>query len=223
MSKSSFLAAMLTTLLPFVISCRYDTVLPVVRTKLQPDSDGVIRDIPEDKRGEYFQLMAQRADSSLGLEHIQNGVKGLHIRVWSGESLIYKGRLFLIKHDGDSWKGEMYYFRDSFVNQQWVGAVLIKKVELNHSPRQWQELVSELFRLGIDTLPDYTQLVDYALDADGDAVLVEIAQDSFYKTYSYPTPGFRRDNIKEAQQIMQMKGLIDKKFGDKLKDPAFGG
>jgi hypothetical protein len=117
----------------------------------------------------------------------------------------------------------MNYFRDSFVNQQWAGAVPIEKAELNQSTRQWQELVSELFRLGIDTLPDYTQIPGYALHADGDAVLVEIAQDSFYKTYSYPTPGYRRENIKEAGQILQMKNLIDKKFGNKLKDPALGG
>jgi hypothetical protein len=211
MSRTSFLVAFVAILSAFATSCKNDTDLPIVRTRLEPDSDGVVRDIPEDKRREYYQLMVHRTDSSLGLKPLQNGVKGL------------QSRLFLVEHNGNSWKGELYYFRDSFVKQQYIGAFLIEKTELRQSVRQWRELVSELFRLGVDTLPDYTQLPDYSLDADGDAVLVEIAQDGFYKTYSYPNPDYKRDEVKEAQQIMQIKNLIDKKFGNKLQDPAFGG
>lgn len=221
MNKRLFLVTIITTLLAFATSCKNETGLPVVRTKHQPDSDGIIRDIPEDKNDEYFQLMVHRTDSSLGLKPLKNGVKGLQIRIWDGAVVTYKGRLFLVEHNGKSWRGEIYYFRDSFVKQQYMGATLIEKSELKQSPRQWQELVRELFRLGVDTLPDYTQIAGYYPDMDGDAVLVEIAQNSFYKTYSYPSPS--RREVKEAQQIVQIRRLIDKKFDNKLKDPAFGG
>ena len=59
------------------------------------------------------------------------------------------------------------------------------------------------------------------MDMDGDGVLVEIARDGFYKIYLYPNPGHKE--FKEARQIMEIKNLIDKNFGNKLNDPTYGG
>lgn len=220
MSKSFFFAIIL---LVVAASCKHTVNLPVIQTKLRPDSDGVVRDMTEEQKSGDRQSMQQKGDSSLGLKTLRNGFNGLQIRVWSGEGLTYRGRMFLIKHDGVSWTGELYYFRDSFGNRQYQGETLIEKTELKQSSREWEQLVKALFALGINTLPDYTQLPCNGLDTDEGGVMVEIAQNNFYKTYQFPTPSHRVNQCKEAKQVVHIVALIDKRFGNKLKDRTYDG
>lgn len=221
--SNGFFSIFAVILMVVAASCEHAVNLPVIQTKLSPDSDGVVRDMTEEQKSEHWQSIQQKGNSSLGLKTLQNGFNGLQIRIWSGEGLTYKGRMFLVQYDGVSWTGELYYFRDSFSNGQYQGETRIEKTELKQSSRQWERLVKALFALGIDTLPDYTQLPCNGLDTDEGGVMVEIAQNNFYKTYQFPTPSHRVTVCKEAKQVVEIVELIDKRFGNKLNDKTYGG
>lgn len=200
--------------------------MPVFTTNLPSDSDGIFRDIPNDRSMEHTQSFYQIATKSLGLQDLQNGIKGMEIRIWEGFN--YKGRLFLLRHNGNSWKGELYYFRDSFSHageegkvSKYKGATAIEKHELKQTSREWKQFVNRLLELEIDKVRDFSLIPEYGDYPDGGGVLIEVAQDKFYKVYRMLTPSARKESVKEARQVVQMLELIDRNFRDKLKDKLF--
>ncbi|RYZ18411.1 MAG: hypothetical protein EOO10_25780 [Chitinophagaceae bacterium] len=230
MSKSFLFNCFYIFLFAVTIGCKQDAKVPIIKTNLHPDQDGVIRDIPPDHKTEHKQLLKQKTEKTLGLSDLQNGSKGLEIRIYDGEGMTYQGRLFLLRNEGSVWKGELYYYRDSIshageegVMGGYEGATAIEKHELKQTSGEWNDFVNQLFELDIDKLRDYSLIPKYSLGSDEGGVLVEIAQDKFYKIYQMPTPSAREERIKDAKQIVQILELIDQKFGNKLKDSTYSG
>ncbi len=59
------------------VRCEPAVNLPLIQTNLPPDSDGVVRDLTEERRSAEWQSMQQKGDSSLGLGTLYNRFKGL--------------------------------------------------------------------------------------------------------------------------------------------------
>jgi hypothetical protein len=210
-------------------SCNQGVERLSIITSLPPDLDGIIRDIPKERKSEHEQLLKNKAERSLGLQGLQNGADGLEIRIWEAEGPTYMGRLFLLRNDGRSWRGEYYYYRDSFSHagskgspSSYEGATAIEMQMLAQTNGEWTRFTGKLFELQIDRLRDYSRIPGFFLGTDEGGILVEIAQGKFYKVYQIPTPSDRQE-IKDARQATKILKLIDDKFGNKLKGSTDSG
>lgn len=73
---------------------------------------------------------------------------------------------------------------------------------LKNTP-SWDALYKNLFRLGITTLPDQSELPQPEIDVlDGIAMVVEVREGSSYRAYEYSNPAFRSEPEAEAATMI---------------------
>jgi hypothetical protein len=100
------------------------------------------------------------------------------------------------------------------VRGQWKGTFLESNGTTRHLPSPnsgWEGLWFQVVDSGLLTLPDFSQLKDYAPVVDGTSYEVEVKKDGIYRTYAYMNPDYQE--WKEAKQLLKIADILYTDFG----------
>jgi hypothetical protein len=160
-----------------------------------------------------YQLVRQ-AERMSQIEAIDTTKDKVQIRVWCGCTNNDTVLVVSIIEKDTGWEGSLDTLFSTW-DKNFDSIVRIDKSSVVKIPKtRWKPFVGKLKTLGIFGLPNSSDLPNYSLGTDENAIRVETFDGSNHRFYSYSDPA-RRTNIPEAQQMEKILKLLEYEFGFK--------
>lgn len=177
-------------------------------------SDTVQIDIPKNGDGSLKYVSSKsKVERMLQLKTLENGFDELQIRLWYSYSFKDSAQLIIFICNENRWSGEFNDIR-YVLDANRDSLVEIKKHAKMLEPASgWLKFQNQIEKLDIKNLPDDQTINGYYRGADGDGVVVEIANRKKYRVYGYWLPGIYKKQFKEAGKLSQFLELIENEFG----------
>lgn len=170
-------------------------------------SDSLLKDIPTYYNLKKTKYLFSKELSLLNLTSIENGFRGLQIRIWVGHGYGDKdsSQLLIIKKQKQI-RGELVTYIHLDSNK------IARKTTLITPRSGWKLFLDSIQKLGIYDLPDYSKYPDYYVGGDSFGVTVEFATSDKYRIYDYPDYIEHKEKIAGAAKIFMLMRFIENEF-----------
>jgi len=153
----------------------------------------------------YTQEKAQK----LKLEPLQNGFKGITIRVWAGGGIFANERLLILKYTNNEWTAKSYAMI--------VDTVIVYRTEQLVPESGWKNFITSLMKYQIMTLPDGKNVPEIRRFMDGESgdagfISIEVATKSMYRFYSFGPPNSSYCNCWQGRNMDSILKVINRAF-----------
>jgi len=175
-------------------------------TKNYPKSDA--------DRGSYFYPVIADYAKKANLKSLTKGFDSIAYRIWY---MPVNGKYNIIElyYSDENWKGDQISLKGLFTEQDST-ITLTKAVHALNPKSGWGDLIENLEKLDIKTLPDESEIKNYDSPTDGISIVIEYATKYTYRIYSYNNPFYNENEIKEAKSVMEILNLLEREFSFKF-------
>lgn len=195
-----------------ILSCRNSALDRINKHLSIYNSNTFISDIPvRFKEPGVVKKLKQDRERTLGLMSLENGSSNFQIRIWD-ESENNLGRVIVINNINKKWSAEIYKYRYVSTGTFFRDSVSGEKFPLNSPKSGWNPFLNKLLDYEIMTIPDFSKITDYNLEADEYGVTVEISKKNFYRIYEQTAPYIRQKQYQYSKQIVSILETINKEF-----------
>jgi hypothetical protein len=181
--------------------------------------DTIIKDIPDDKKRDYFMKIKRSIQENAELTSLEDGFDSLQIRIWYGYTSHFE-HLVVLKNEQGKWDAILYSMHYIYSNRSLKEII---KYQKRVEPKSgWENLLNKLNTLKILSLPDMSTLEGYGIDMDSKGITVEIADKKMYRIYSYAFPEFHKNDHWQANNMDKISRIVEEELGfDRFKFPEF--
>ena len=178
----------------------------------QERNNTTIKSIPLSKRDTSFSKIKKSIENKLGISSIESGFKDLQIRIWKGFAHTDYVQLKVFTKIDTSLSAQLYNLFLHY-DKNFDSVVAVTKEVVTKQPRTgWVFFTDSLLKLDILNLPDDSEIPNYNVSMDADAVTVEVASGNKYRVYSYSDVESLSKTIEQAKKMAQILKLIQDEF-----------
>jgi hypothetical protein len=148
----------------------------------------------------------------LQIDNLQHGFNGEQIRIWFEYSLSDSVKVVILNNKKNIWTSDFIFFNFLYDSTETLN-------EINYSSESktpksgWNHFIQSFKNLKIANLKSFEEIQGYYLCNGGDAIIIEIANNSNYKIFGFPCYEDYETTIKEVKNIKAMINLIQQEFG----------
>lgn len=156
-----------------------------------------------------------KISDELNLDKLAKSVKNMEIRVWFEYASSDSGRVLIIKNNIIGlWTVKAYYYK-FYYDKKGEFDSLGYKSEQVHPSKNWCNFVESSYQSALSRLVDYTQIANYELCFDGDALIVEVAGYEKYTVTGYPCYEVYRE-VEDVKNIKKILSETQEQLGLRL-------
>ena len=176
------------------------------------DNDSIVKNVPLGELDTSMQRAKMKILHFADLEDLQNGFDESQIRIWFSYSATTENVLIFSKTNNE-WTGSnnrLEFLYDSISTE----LTDINRTSKPIIPKSgWSLFTDSLFKLGLHTMPDMTEIPGYELNRDGHWITIEYADCKIYRLVRYQFPQGLTERYPEAKRIVDACRLIERHFG----------
>lgn len=192
-------------------------------------------EIDEHGKLSLYYLYTKATVKNAGLIPLDIGYDSFCIRFWYSHLDTNDKQVVEIKKENNNWSGNYYYLKldtnkikllypngfikipDTGINYYYVDSTytmykIDKKKKLEEKVINWKSFTDTLFAINFENFPDCRNISDYQFASHNSTVTIEIANEKFYRIFSFQSLFLNKEN-RYVMKVEKAVKLIQKNFG----------